>query len=132
MPTTAIWANGSLIHSKYNLAIPGANLVLIDERSVRHESSENRRRARVDGQDRPREHGSPDFGIAEFTEFPPSSRSSRDQEKTEKLLGALIDELETLGIVIDFCGHWSERRAYRYVLQTVLRKNTTAAWWRPP
>jgi len=30
--------------------------------------------------------------------------------------------LETLGIVIDFCGHWSERRAYRYILQTVLRK----------
>ena len=44
------------------------------------------------------------------------------EEKAEKLLDALIDELETLGIMIDFCGHWSERRAYRYVLQTVLRK----------
>lgn len=50
------------------------------------------------------------------------------EEKAEKLLDAPIDELDTLGIVIDFCGHWSERRAYRYVLQTVLRKNTTAVW----
>ena len=58
---------------KYNLAVAGAKLVLINERGVSHESSENRRRARVDGQDRPRERGSADFRIAEFTRFPSSS-----------------------------------------------------------
>lgn len=52
----------------------------------------------------------------------PAPARVETEERAEKLLDALIDELETLGIVIDFCGHWSERRSYQYVLEKVLPK----------
>ena len=71
------------------------------------------------------DHENAGVPISELLSSPdslPAPDRVETEEKAEKLLDALIDELETLGIVIDFCGHWSERRAYRYVLQSVLRK----------
>ncbi len=53
--------------------------------------------------------------------LPPPERVETEK-RAEKLLDALIDELENLGIAIDFCGHWSERRSYRYVLEKILPK----------
>ncbi len=66
--------------------------------------------------------GVPISELLSSTDSLPAPDRVETEEKAEKLLDTLVDELETLGIVIDFCGHWSERRAYRYVLQTILRK----------